>query len=178
MMKLTKQAEIAVQILALCAKPPSNAPVTTRAAAAFAGATKDHAAHIVTKLVRHGYLESERGRAGGIRLALSPSHVNVGDVIRLMEPSFDGRSDGLALHEQSVVSFGALVHAAIDSFVSTFDDFTIADLVGNPATGRIACLDCDIRFWVHRGRRLRPFLAPAPLPPSTAGVRAVTTRPV
>ena len=70
MMRLTRQAEIAVQVLALCersgAGPGSGRAITTRQAAGFAGTTKDHAAQVVARLVRDGWLESVRGRGGGL----------------------------------------------------------------------------------------------------------------
>lgn len=152
-MRLTKQAEIAVHILALCARSRSGPPVTTRTAAGFADTTKAHAAQIVAKLVRHRYLESERGRNGGIRLAYPASHIGVGEVIRLMEPSFDDTPD----EGSPFLAFDALLHAAVDSFMATFDSFTIADLAGDPKISRIGCLDCSVHTVVRHGRALAGF---------------------
>ena len=158
MIKLTRQAEIAVHILMLCARPQSNAPVTTRVAAEFADTTKAHAAQVVAKLVRNGYLEGTRGRAGGIRLARPATRIPIGEVLRLLDPAL-GRV--CPDDNENIVangSFGAMVRAAMHSFVSTFDDFTIADLVGDPATGRIACIDCDLHTLFRKARTRRNFL--------------------
>lgn len=163
-MKLTRQAEIAIDILVSCARPQPNKPRTTRLVAEIADTTKDHAAQVVAKLSRHGYLECTRGRAGGIRLARPADTIVVGEVLRLMEPSLvlDARDD----EGPTRAVLDTVLRAAVGSFVSIFDSFTIADLVGDPATGRIACLDCELHTLVRNGRefsRLRRHLQHAPL---------------
>lgn len=50
--------------------------------------------------------------------------------------------------------FDAVVRAAIDSYVSIFDTFTIADLTGDPLSGRMGCLDCDLHTLIRRGGSL------------------------
>ncbi len=162
-MKLTRQAEIAVQILALCARPGSNAPVTTRMAAEFAGTTKDHAAQVVAKLSRGGFLLSERGRSGGIRLACPASEIGVGEILRLVEP-------GLVMEGEAPAAgaFDRLRRAAASSYISTFDDFTIADLVGDPASSRLRCLDCDLRTFFSRPRPPHGLPLPGQLPTANA----------
>lgn len=165
MMKLTRQAEIAIDILVACARPQPNEPRTTRIVAGIAETTKDHAAQVVAKLSRHGYLECTRGRAGGIRLARSADSIVIGEVLRLMEPSLaldTGDGDGPAR-----AALDTVLRAAVGSFVSIFDSVTIADLTGDASTGRIACLGCDLHTLVRNGRafsRLRRHLQHAPLP--------------
>lgn len=162
-MRLTRQAEIAIDILVACARPRPNEPRTTRIVAGIADTTKDHAAQVVAKLSRHGYLECTRGRAGGIRLARSADSIVVGEVLRLMEPSLAlDMGDGPAR-----AALDTVLRAAVGSFVSIFDSVTIADLTGDVSTGRIACLGCDLHTLVRNGRafsRLKRHLQHAPLP--------------
>ena len=169
-MKLTRQAEIAVQILALCARPKSNAPVTTRIAAAFAETTKDHAAQVVAKLSRAGYLSSERGRSGGIRLARPASQIGVGEILRLASPS-------LCMDGEAPVTgpFDMLRRAAASSYISTFDDFTIADLVGDPTSSRLRCLDCGLHAFFFRPRLPRGLPQPGRLPSGNADAPEAAT---
>ncbi len=151
-MRLTRQAEIAIDVLVLCAKQGHAAPVTTRLAAEHAGSTKDHTAQIVAKLVRNGYLVSERGRGGGIRLARPASEINIGTVLRLIDPVIGNAREDDASTANLV--FGALRRAAWETYVSTFDGFTIADLVVHPGRSRVDCLECDLTRFVRRGRTL------------------------
>lgn len=152
-MRLTRQAEIAIDVLVLCAKQGHAAPVTTRLAVGHAGTTKDHAAQIVAKLVRNGYLVSERGRGGGIRLARPAGEINIGAVLRLVDPVIgnNAREDDASTANPV---FGALRRAAWETYVSTFDGFTIADLVVHPGRSRVDCLECDLTRFVRRGRTL------------------------
>lgn len=161
-MKLTRQAEIAIDILILCATKGSVAPIITRIAAGNAGTTKDHAAQVVARLTRSGYLASERGRAGGIRRARPAAWINVGAVLRLIDPvlaTIDDDASGKA----AASAFEVLQQAAGAAFLSTFDGFTVADLVANPAAGRLACLDCDLTTLARQGRTLSQLRTSQPV---------------
>lgn len=151
-MRFTRQAEIAVELLVLCARSPMSTPVTTRAAAAATGTTKDHAAQIVKDLIRHGLLTGTRGRGGGIRLARAAGHIRVGQVLRLMQVGFDDL--GEATGGRGGTAFDMLLQTAMRSFVAAFDDFTIADLALETSDGRLACLDCDLRTLINHGQML------------------------
>ena len=150
-MRFTRQAELSIEFLVLCGRAPAGTSVTTRAAAEAIGTTKDHAAQIVSELIHHGFLVGSRGRGGGIRLARSANTINVGSVLRLMQPGFHehGTKDAA-----SGSAFGMLLQAAMRSFVAAFDDFTIADLTTQTSDGRLACLDCDLRSLINHGQML------------------------
>jgi Rrf2 family nitric oxide-sensitive transcriptional repressor len=47
--------------------------------------SKTHLMKVVMSLVNAGYLASDRGRNGGVRLGMSAQDISVGDVVRLME---------------------------------------------------------------------------------------------
>lgn len=141
-MRLHRQTEIAIGALAVCARKPKTM-VSTRYIAEWTGATKDHAAQIVAMLVRNGYLASERGRAGGLRLVVNPEDVSLGDILRLTQPELAGDAHGRNRPSGSHV-LDMIVEAASASFIRLMASFTIADLIAAPATGRIACLDCGL----------------------------------
>ena len=50
------------------------------------GISQHHLVKVVQRLVEEGLVESTRGRGGGLRLARSPSEINVGHVVRATEP--------------------------------------------------------------------------------------------
>ncbi|MFC7067120.1 Rrf2 family transcriptional regulator [Brucella rhizosphaerae] len=150
-MRFTRQAELSIEFLVLCARASAGSAVTTRTAAEATGTTKDHAAQIVSELIHHGFLVGTRGRGGGIRLARLPRSINVGTVLRLMQPGFDEQA---AKESASGSAFGMLLQAAMRSFVAAFDDFTIADLAIESSDGRLACLDCDLRTLINHGQML------------------------
>ncbi|MCL7998815.1 Rrf2 family transcriptional regulator [Brucella sp. 21LCYQ03] len=152
-MRFTRQAELSIELLVLCARAVGGNAVTTREAAEATGTTKDHAAQIVTELIHHGFLVGTRGRGGGIRLARPAQTINVGTVLRLVQPGF-GDHEQAPKDASANSAFGMLLQAAMRSFVAAFDDFTIADLSIETSDGKLACLGCDLRNLIHHGQML------------------------
>lgn len=172
-MRLTRMSEIAIGALAICARKP-NGMVSTRSIADQTGTTKDHAAQIVAMLVRNGYLASERGRAGGLRLAVDPEHITLGDVLRLTQPELSGPDDEHGGNRPaSSHALDMIVEAASASFVRLMGRFTIVDLIAAPAIGRIACVDCELVNPAVRREAKTPFRSePHPTFPAHPALRA------
>ena len=53
------------------------------------GISRHHLVKVVQTLVELGVVEAQRGRGGGMRLAMPPSEINVGWLVRRTEPHFD-----------------------------------------------------------------------------------------
>lgn len=51
--------------------------------------SRNHLVKVVHHLGKLGYLETTRGRTGGIVLALDPADINVGEVVEAVEPTMD-----------------------------------------------------------------------------------------
>jgi Rrf2 family nitric oxide-sensitive transcriptional repressor len=91
-----------------------------------------HLTKVVNKLSRQGYVESFRGRAGGIKLGRAPGLIRVGAVVRDTEEELAVmgclagakfcRIDGCC------VLRGAL-RKATEAFLQTLDSYTLADLL-------------------------------------------------
>ena len=88
-------------------------------------------AKVVQLLLEHGYVESLRGRAGGLRLAKPPGQINVGTVVRMTEPHldlvecFNAKTNTCPIDPVCGLK-GALV-AAQKAFLHELDRFTLAD---------------------------------------------------
>ncbi|MGH7034140.1 MAG: RrF2 family transcriptional regulator [Stellaceae bacterium] len=95
--------------------------------------SRGHIMKVVHHLGRLGYLETIRGKGGGIRLAREPSQINVGAVVRDMEEELavlgclEG-NEGYCRIEQYCVLRSAL-RDATNAFLATLDRYTLADLV-------------------------------------------------
>lgn len=83
-MRLSQASDFALRIL--MATGQSNDPQTVDKLSRQLGLAKSHVMKIVAHLAKGGYLETTRGRGGGIRLARAPDTIRLGDVVRLIEP--------------------------------------------------------------------------------------------
>lgn len=67
--------------------------LTTSEIAAAEGLSSPYAAKLLAVLRQAGFIESERGRVGGYRMAGNPLDISVGDVLEVLgEPLFDEQS--------------------------------------------------------------------------------------
>ena len=95
--------------------------------------SRGHVMKVVHHLGQLGYLETIRGKGGGLRLARKPSQINVGAVVRDMEEELAvlgclQGSEGYCRIEQSCVLRSAL-RDATNAFLAALDRYTLADLI-------------------------------------------------
>lgn len=94
--------------------------------------SKPHLMKIVNRLAQQGYLDTVRGRGGGIRLARPASAIRVGAVVRDTEEELSVmgclNGPGFCRIEGCCVLRRAL-REATNAFLKTLDDYTLADLL-------------------------------------------------
>lgn len=133
-MRLTTFSDYAFRVLMYLGGVPAGRLATIDEIAAAYRISPNHLMKVVHYLAQEGYVETVRGKGGGMRLARSPQAINVGGVLRATE-------DGFALVEcmeekggdcriaRACVLKGALAEAR-DAFLAVLDRYTLADLVG------------------------------------------------
>lgn len=87
-MRLTRYTDFAMRVLLYLGRQPERLASIAEIAGAYA-ISQNHLMKVVNDLVNAGYLESVRGRNGGIRLARAPDEINVGALVRHTEGGFD-----------------------------------------------------------------------------------------
>lgn len=91
-----------------------------------------HLMKIVNKLAQQGYLQSVRGKGGGIRLGRAAERIGVGAVVRDTEEELAVMGclsgAGFCRIEGCCVLRGALRKATL-AFLRSLDDYTLADLL-------------------------------------------------
>ncbi len=107
--------------------------------------SRGHVMKVVHQLGQLGYLETIRGKRGGIRLARKHSQINVGAVVRDMEEELGvlgclQNNDGYCRIEDCCVLRSAL-RDATNAFLATLDRYTLADLTKPKALSRLLSLN-------------------------------------
>ncbi|ASN04647.1 Rrf2 family transcriptional regulator [Virgibacillus necropolis] len=97
--------------------------------------SQNHLGKVVFELNKSGYLETVRGRNGGIRLAFPPEEMNVGKIVRQFEDDFIIMECFDKSKNECVISPACkLKHAlneAVQAFLHVLDSYTIKDLITN-----------------------------------------------
>jgi Rrf2 family nitric oxide-sensitive transcriptional repressor len=94
-----------------------------------------HLNKVAQTLAASGYLQTVRGRSGGLRLSRDPKSIRLGDVARITEPDFQIAScfspggGNCPIYEPCVLR-GILSDAAA-AFIAELDKWTLADLIKN-----------------------------------------------
>lgn len=134
LMRLTTFSDYTLRVLMYLALERTRLVTISELGRAFA-ISGNHLMKVVQELSRHGLIESVRGRGGGLRLALEPEAIKLGEVVRRSE------SDAPLVECLSAATSscriapacrlqGVLVDA-LDAFYASLDEYTLADLVKN-----------------------------------------------
>jgi len=122
--------------------------------------SKAHLMKVVNDLSQKGYLDTVRGRNGGVRLMREPRDINIGQVVRDTEKlDVIGclEHKGYCPIERVCVLRGALRNAT-EAFLAVLDAHTLADLI--QPQGVLSSLMLDVR---EKPRRHRDSRRPAEL---------------
>lgn len=129
-MRLTDRTDYALRALMVLAASGRRHTVPTLAKAFEVSA--NHLTKVVQGLQSEGWVTTTPGRGGGVELAVAPTAITVGQVVRAMEPDLHLveclRDDGSCPLENPCRLAGALRNARA-AFLETLDAVTLWDLV-------------------------------------------------
>lgn len=95
--------------------------------------SENHLMKVVHHLAQCGYVETARGRGGGMRLARAPRDINLGEVVRRTEDRshlvecFDPQTSGCRIAPGCTLK--GLLGEAMDAFFQVLDSHSLADLL-------------------------------------------------
>ncbi len=131
-MQLSLHADYALRVLIYLGAHPGETTSTQKMSTAY-GISKNHLVRVVQTLGERGYLHVTPGRSGGVRLAMDPSKIRLGDVVRHAEPNlrlvecFDLKTNTCPI--VSACGLKARLKQALDSFLAELNKHTLADLL-------------------------------------------------
>ena len=128
--RLTLYTRHAIRVLVHLAATSDRLSTISEIAQAY-GLSHNHLMKVVHDLRRAGFVESVRGRTGGIRLARPPGEITLGDVVRYTEAERPLLADGTRVGD----SLQAAVEAAFGSFFAKLDGDRLSD-IAHPESSR------------------------------------------
>lgn len=137
-MRLTQWTDYSLRVLMFCAaNEQRELPVTITEIADSHGISRSHLTKIVHQLGAQGWLETTRGRGGGMRLCKPAAEINVGTLVRQTETDFamvecfDDTTNQCCLNPQCRLK-GVLLQAT-HTYLAVLDGVTLADLIAPAA---------------------------------------------
>lgn len=135
-MRLTIRTNLALRTLMMCAV---NAGRTVRKheIAEACNASENHLAQVINTLAQLRFVQTVRGRHGGLRLGVQMERISVGAVFRAFEAGvpfaecFDPAANTCPL--TSACSLRNALAAALEAFYGSLDRVSLADLVQDNA---------------------------------------------
>jgi Rrf2 family nitric oxide-sensitive transcriptional repressor len=129
-MKLTRYTDYALRVVIHLGVHDQGLESISEIARAY-HISHNHLMKVVQDLGNAGYVETVRGRSGGIRLARPPAEIKVGQLVRHTEQDFELVDCSSCTIAPGCTLKGVLVEAT-RAFLAVLDGYTIADFLHRP----------------------------------------------
>ena len=99
----------------------------------YHGISRNHLVKVVHNLGKHGFIQTVRGKSGGIRLALKPEEIILADVVQLTEPHmniqecFSRETNTCPLIDNCKLT--GVLYRARRGFMKVLEENTLADML-------------------------------------------------
>jgi Rrf2 family nitric oxide-sensitive transcriptional repressor len=135
-MRMTYRTDYALRVLIYLAMRPGHVCTVNDIAETY-DLSRNHLIKVAQTLRDLGFVETSRGRSGGIRLALPPGDIPVGDLVRATEDDFSLVECMMAQGNNCRISPGCMLKGmfaeALAAYMAVLDRYTLADIVRNRA---------------------------------------------
>ena len=129
-MQLTQFSDIGLRLLMYLAQEQRESPAITLAEVSSQFVIpRNHLAKVAGKLVKGGWVEAIRGRSGGLRLAMKPADIRLGQVLRLLEGHAEVIDcEKLRCKLNKACELKLALASAYEAFYQVLDQHTLADV--------------------------------------------------
>ncbi len=131
-MRLTDYSEYALRVL-IYLSIQDDRLVTVKEISEQYGISHNHLTKLVHKLGKNGFVETIRGKSGGLRIGRDPAMITVGEVVRIMESDFAivecMQSGNYECRIVRACVLSGVFREGLNAFLEVLDNYTIADLV-------------------------------------------------
>jgi Rrf2 family nitric oxide-sensitive transcriptional repressor len=135
-MQLTVYTDYALRTLIALGLDPGGKLTVADLARAY-GISRNHLVKVVARLAESGYVETLRGKGGGMRLARAPREIRLGAVVRAMEAQLGVveclTEEGGHCVIAQVCRLKGMMHTATGAFLDSLDQHSLEDVLRQPA---------------------------------------------
>ena len=135
-MRLTTFSDYSLRVLMYLALQDDRLATIQEIATAY-DISESHLMKVVHQLARSGVVETVRGKGGGLRLALEPAQIRLGQVVRQAEgdgPIVECLSgEPACCRIASVCRLPGVLVRAFNALYAELDRYTLADLMKEPS---------------------------------------------
>ncbi|MBV6306237.1 Rrf2 family transcriptional regulator [Candidimonas humi] len=133
-MRLTTHTDYAMRLLMYLGQHPERLCTIAEIAQAH-GISEPHLMKITHRLGQQGWIHTVRGKHGGMRLAMEPSQIGLGAVLRDTESDLE-LVECFGTHSNCMLGgrcrLAAIVDGALQQFMRHMDGYTLADIMPQP----------------------------------------------
>ena len=133
-MRLTAYTDFSLRVLMYLALHPDRRPTIAEIAERYR-ISKAHLMKVVYQLGVMGYVETTRGKGGGLRLARRLEDVTIGEIVRRTEPDMALVTCFEAGEPTCVIAPACRLKGKLGearaAFLKVLDDCTLAEVMGN-----------------------------------------------
>lgn len=97
--------------------------------------SKNHLMKVIHRLSQLDILKTTRGKGGGLQLNAEPEELNIGELVKKLEPNlfivecFDKANGKCVI--SPVCQLKNILHEATNNFIQTLEQYTLKDLIKN-----------------------------------------------
>lgn len=136
-MQLTRQTDYAIRVMMFLGIQQDDRLVTISDIAYHFDISRNHLMKIVHKLGQMDYIQTVRGKYGGLRLEREPSSVNLGHLVRDFETTLEVVDcKKLTCPITGACELKPMMQKAQEAFLAVLDQYTLQNLLSNPADMR------------------------------------------
>ena len=130
-MHITRYTDYSLRVLIYLAMPGDQLATIQEIADSY-DISKNHLMKVVHQLNKKGYIETVRGKKGGMRLRMAPSDLNVGILVRETEQDLsivECFSSKNTCRITPVCGLKSMFGEALNAFLEALDKYTLADII-------------------------------------------------
>jgi Rrf2 family nitric oxide-sensitive transcriptional repressor len=134
-MRITRYTEYSLRVLLYLGLHQDRLCLIAEIATAYR-ISESHLTKVVQSLGKQGFIETSRGRNGGLRLARAPETICLADVLRHTEDGLQS-PDCAECPLIPACKLRGMLSRALRAFLQVFEEYTVADIItpGAPLRG-------------------------------------------